>query len=116
MGEVYNDGYRVVGRSAEKHPTMGGAHAFYVVAPNEPGGEVHDLDFQHDTIPEVGVVAWTNETVIAVVIDRLQGFQSGGFSCRENAIAITKLQEALHWLEHRTAERRKRGVEGKHEA
>lgn len=34
------------------------------------------------------------------------------FPCRENAMAITKLDEAIHWLQHRTANRGERGVEG----
>ena len=37
------------------------------------------------------------------------------FPCRENAISITKLEEAIMWQEKRTSERIKRGVEGKHE-
>jgi hypothetical protein len=54
-----------------------------------------------------------NEDLIAVVIDRLKSFQSGDFACRENAIALTKLEEALMLLEKRTADRVTRGVEGK---
>lgn len=34
------------------------------------------------------------------------------YSCRENAITITKLEEALMWQEARTKDRLKRGVEG----
>lgn len=54
------------------------------------------------------------ETVIAAALDRLEYYQSSKFACRENALAVTKLQEALHWLNHRTAAREKRGVEGTH--
>lgn len=57
----------------------------------------------------------TNEEVIAVLIDRLQFLQSK-LSSRETALAITKLEEALMWLEKRTADRQKRGVEGTHTA
>lgn len=32
--------------------------------------------------------------------------------CRENSLAITKLEEAMHWLTHRTGDRESRGVEG----
>lgn len=32
--------------------------------------------------------------------------------CRENSITITKLEEALHWQEHRTKDRTYRKVEG----
>jgi hypothetical protein len=34
------------------------------------------------------------------------------FPCRENSIAITKLEEASMWLKKRKAEREVRGVEG----
>lgn len=55
------------------------------------------------------------EGVIAAAIDRLEFFQVSKFRCRENALAITKLEEALHWLGHRTAAREARGVEGTHD-
>lgn len=55
------------------------------------------------------------ETVIAMAVDRIEFYQSSGFSCRENALAITKLEEALHWLNARTQRREVAGVEGTHE-
>ena len=57
----------------------------------------------------------TNEEVLAVLIDRLQ-FLNGKFPCRENSIVLTKLDEALLWLNKRTSDRQKRGVEGQHKA
>lgn len=54
------------------------------------------------------------EDVIAAAIDRLEYYQRSRFSCRENALAITKLQEALHWCHHRTEAREARAVEGTH--
>ncbi len=59
------------------------------------------------------------ETVIAAVKQRIEFYQdaSGGkFKCRENAMAITKLDEALLWLNKRTQERERRQVEGTHKA
>ena len=56
----------------------------------------------------------TNEEVIEVLIDRLN-YLNGKFPCRENSLAITKLEEALMWLNKRTADRLKRGVEGKNQ-
>lgn len=55
------------------------------------------------------------ETVIRVAIDRLEFYNEGQFRCRENSLAITKLEEALHWLNARTARRVSAGVEGTHE-
>lgn len=56
------------------------------------------------------------ETVIASVVQRIEFYQAGEFKCRENAIAITKLEEALLWLNYRTQRREQRGVEGTHTA
>ena len=55
------------------------------------------------------------EGVIAAAVDRLEYYQRSRFACRENALALTKLQEALHWCEHRTREREAREVEGTHQ-
>lgn len=55
----------------------------------------------------------TNEELLEVLINRMNFLQSK-FPCRENACVITKLDEALMWLEKRTKDRIKRNVEGKH--
>lgn len=55
------------------------------------------------------------ETLIAIVIQRIEHYNSTGFACRENSLAITKLEEAQHWLQHRTADRERRAVEGTHQ-
>ena len=54
------------------------------------------------------------EMVIAAAKQRIEFYQNGKFACRENAIAITKLDEALMWLNKRTADRESRKVEGTH--
>src|SRR6185312_6303294 len=89
----------------------GGASHAYRVTTNT-SRQLADILFQLGPINEVGVNGITNENLIAIVIDRLRCFQAGDFSCRENALALTKLEEALHWLQHRTAGRVRRGVEG----
>lgn len=70
------------------------------------------VEFQSGPIQETGVNGVSNESLLAIVEDRLLGFQSGEFACRENALALTKLQEALMWLHKRTRDRVSRGVEG----
>jgi hypothetical protein len=72
------------------------------------------IDFQEGPIKENGVNGVCNEDLIAMVITRLEGFQNSEFRCRENALAITALEEALLWLRKRTMGREKRGVEGTH--
>lgn len=80
------------------------------------GSELITIPFQHGPIKEVGRNGLTNEVLIAIVIDRLDGAQEGPFRCRENACAKTHLEEALHWLQQRTIDRQRRGVEGRNQA
>lgn len=57
------------------------------------------------------------ETVLAGVLQRIQFYQeamNGKFKCLENAVAITKIEEALMWLDKRTRDREAREVEGTH--
>ena len=61
-----------------------------------------------------GVNGVTHEALLAIVADRLRGFQSGPYACKANACALTHIEEALHWLQQRTLERMRRGVEGTH--
>ena len=54
------------------------------------------------------------EGVIQAAIQRIEYYQASQFGCRENALALTKLQEAMMWLEERTRGRETRSVEGTH--
>jgi hypothetical protein len=72
------------------------------------------VDFQCGPIKENGVNGVMNEDLIAMVITRLEHFNQTDFRCRENSMAITKLEEALLWLRKRTIGREQRGVEGTH--
>jgi hypothetical protein len=66
---------------------------------------------QSDPISEVGV---NGVQALDMLIYTKCLFQSlnEAFPCRENAITITKLEEAIHWQEARTKDRIKRQVEG----
>lgn len=55
------------------------------------------------------------EDLIQISIDRLNFFNESKFRCRENSLAITKLEEALHWLNARTSRRTAQGIEGSHQ-
>lgn len=76
---------------------------------------IQEIHFQEGPIKEAGVNGVMNEDLIAMVICRLEHFNQSEFRCRENSMAITKLEEALLWLRKRTMGREKRGVEGTHE-
>lgn len=100
-------------------PGQGNACHEYQIRNIEPNtGDQHDdvemclIKFQNGPILEAGVNGISGEALLAIVEDRLIGFQAGQFSCRENAVALTKIQEAMMWLQKRTMDRMKRGVEG----
>lgn len=93
--------YRISGFDTESNPGDQGENRTLIL-------------FQNGPIKEVGVNGVTQEALLAILIDRLRGFQSGPYACRENAIALTHLEEALMWLQQRTVARIRRGVEGTH--
>lgn len=110
-------------------PGAGGASHHYQIAgfdtasnPSDPFVGRHGqpaahatILFQNGTIPEKGVNGVTQEALLAVVADRLRSFQAGPFACKENACALTHIEEAMHWLQQRTIKRMRRGVEGTHQ-
>lgn len=90
-------------------------HYFEVIAGDSGTGELLGaVHFQEGPIKDAGVNGVNNEDLIAMVICRLEHFNRSEFSCRENSMAITKLEEALLWLRKRTMGREQRGVEGTH--
>ena len=124
-------------------PGSGGANHNYSVVLKPPGiptFHIANIVFQNGPIakPE-DFNGLTNEALLAILIDRMRGFQGvppvhsapeitgvlttepndyaaknlrAPFACRENAMALTHLEEALMWLQKRTLDRVKRGVEG----
>lgn len=102
--------------TAVDEPGSGGANHNYEIVLNRGEGKIGTrtvLMFQNGPIATPSDMnGITNEALLAVVIDRMRGFQSGQFKCRENAIALTHLEESLMWLHKRTRDRMARGVEG----
>jgi len=115
-GHKVNPANDVISIVAMDEPGPGGANHCYSLAasPDHPEFQNIEINFQNGPINEAGVNGLTHEALIAIVIDRMQAFQKGPYSCRENALALTKLEEAQHWLLHRTRERMARSVEGTH--
>lgn len=75
-----------------------------------------NIKFQAGPVQEHGVNGTSIENVIDLLTARLRGFQAGPFACRENALAITNLEQGRMWLEERTRAREKAGVEGTNQA
>lgn len=99
--------YLVSGYDWVRNASLG---ALQTAAVPEGGGVA--IMFQNGPIAECGVNGLTQEVLLAIVVDRLQSFQRGPFSCRENAVALTHLETAQLWLHKRTLDRMARGVEG----
>ena len=66
---------------------------------------------QDGPVKENGVNGCQVDTMILAAKKIIEGLNKN-FPCRENSLVITKLDEALHWLDHRTKDREDRGVEG----
>lgn len=100
--------------SALDEPGQGNAcHRYFIEIETGPGRAAGwPIEFQDGPIQAHGPNGVSNEALLAIVEDRLLGFQSGQFACRENAVALTKIQEAMMWLQKRTRARLARGVEG----
>lgn len=93
-------------------PDPSGAAHYYNLAIN--GEQVGAIQFQKGPRNEEGSTPGATEAaLLAILIDRLRGFQAGPYACRENAIQLTKLEECLHWTKARADARAKRGVLGK---
>lgn len=114
-----NDQIRIV---VADEPGAGGAnHRYEVSGFATEGNPSHDdwlpvnkltVIFQNGPLPKAGVNGVTHEVLLAIVADRLRSFQIGPFACKENACALTHIEEAPHWLQQRTLARMRRGVEG----
>lgn len=120
-------GLALIVRAHDETRTVGGAPSLYRISgfdstthPHDPFVNLYGAPGRHSTVlfqdgaPGVtGVNGISHEALLAVLIDRLRAFQAGPFACVENDAALSRLEEALEWLHHRTRARLERGVEGK---
>ena len=97
-------------------PGSGGAcHEYHLSVKSGKGGEKFCyMDFQNGPVNEVGFNGFSQEAYLAVLEDRLVGFQSGPYATADNAEALDHVRKAMECLHRRTKERLARGVEGTH--
>ena len=90
----------------------GGAHHSYMIDLQDGNKQV-PIDFQNGArkLPDSthGVL---DTDLLEICRHRLQCFQEGPFASRENAIALTHIEEALMWLNRRVEDRIERNVLG----
>lgn len=108
------DGENPTGGDVTLHVTKLGDTEFpamYIAWQDGPRGET-DVDGNLVLADPNGAFV---EDVLWAALQRLEFFNEGKFRCRENSLAITKIEEALFILKDRQLSRSDRGVEGKHE-
>ena len=88
-------------------------HEYLVRHVDPEGGVLCAISFQNGPVKEPGSkFGVQNEDLLKIVLHRLQGAQDGEFACRENQKALEGVEQALMYLNMRTADRRQRAVEG----
>ncbi|NFI06004.1 ABC transporter ATPase [Clostridium botulinum] len=96
----------------------GGANHEYVIV-SDAGLQVpkeQEIVFQNGARNETNSIAgMIDSDLLEIVRHRLQCFQAGPFSSRENACALTHIEEALMWMNRRVEDRIERNVLGKNE-
>lgn len=95
----------------------GGAHHDYVIVMNGTGTEdtlaaAVEICFQKGPRKEHSRHGVLDSDLLEIVRDRLTAFQAGEFACRENACALTHIEEALMWMNRRAEDRAERNVLG----
>jgi hypothetical protein len=101
----------------DDHPT-GGFTEMKLAEKDADGGEKYAIfiRWQNGIIQDGQQNGAFVEDVIEAARQRIMFFNSRpGSRCRENSVAITKLEEALQWLDWRTRERLNQGVENTYE-
>ena len=90
----------------------------------QPEGNYIEVNHKHNAITfkiqdgpikEKGVNGCQVDHLIMTSIAMIEGLDIK-YPCRENAEALTKLEEALMWLDNRKKDREQRGVEGYNKA
>lgn len=98
---------------------IGGIAVYRVKWANPPDHfiEINDGDnaitfkIQNGPIRENGLNGCQVDTIILTAKKIIEGLNAK-FPCRENSLVITKLDEALMWLDARTKRRLTEGIEG----
>lgn len=89
----------------DAHPVNGGHHHYAIIRADN-GGDLMEIKFQNGPRNVAGSTHGVLDVdLLEIVRHRLQSFQGGPFATRENAIALTHIEEALLWLNKRVEDR-----------
>jgi hypothetical protein len=94
----------------------------YLRTPSGEWSKAGEMKFQKGPLKQIDPLTkaetpitpngFSTEAYLTVILDHLRGFQNTDLSCRENSIVITHIESAIAFLQKRTMDRIKRGVEG----
>lgn len=103
--------------SIDHENAISAAHYNYMITAAEETNKIlTNIAFQNGPRAEEDSVHGVLDTdLLEIVRDRLIGFQRGAYACRENAIALTHIEEALLWMNKRVDDRSERNVLGTRE-
>ena len=106
--EKLNDVYAV-----DEKGNGGANHRYSISSASEPSVILTEIQFQNGArkLPD-SIHGVLDVDLLEIVRDRLKGFQSGEYACRENACALTHIEEALMWMNRRVEGRIERNVLG----
>lgn len=89
------------------------SHYYLVSRVDDYDAYIQAIQFQHGPRKDDSSVQGVLDCdLLEIVRDRLTAFQSGDMRCRENACALTHIEEALMWMARRADDRIDRNVLG----
>ena len=93
-------------------PGLGGANHAYDIGPVDSVWSDCKIRFQKGAVKDAGINGISDESLLAIVEDRLASFQDGDFACTDSGFALEHVTLAIMRLQERTRDRISRGVEG----
>lgn len=113
MRTIPNNAPTNVAALDERDPKAGNASHTYGIQTGGPA-DITKIQFQHGARGEEGSTAGVfDDDLLAIVQDRMEGFQSGPFACDENQGCLDAIKAARAALGIRVARRMAKGVLGK---
>ena len=106
--EKLNDVYAI-----DEKGNGGAYHKYSISGAEEPSTIYNVIKFQNGArkLPD-SIHGILDTDLLEIIRHRLSCFQQGPFSTRENAIALTHIEEALLWMNKRVEDRIERNVLG----
>ena len=90
-----------------------GRHKYVITKKNKPEEVLLEIQYQCGARKDENSVSGIlDQDLLEIVRSRLQFFQKGEYATRENACALTHIEEALMWMAKRANDRAERGVLG----